>query len=269
MESNEVKPSFSFKYLFLVALTAAIVAGVGFGLSKLYEARPIHEVTVIKGYSINVIGDTSLPKDKIEVEYYLKGESRKRISSLFRNMVIIKNSGNVGVSDLEVTAVLKDEKAELVDYPKLESNPLNILDVISVLKNKNSTSKKHIWVVSLLNPGESVSFDYSVFSESKLDSVSFEIIARKKDLKVKQEELTLSKEKSTSEWIFSIFLVLILSLASIFLAALPLYIIQWIRRPDYREHYMIFSKFYYEHSPIELFKPLIVENTANKQSNED
>jgi len=264
MESKEVKPSFSFKYLFLVAITAAIIAGVGFGLSKLYEARPIHEVTMIKGYSINVIGDASLPKDKIEVEYYLKGEKRKKISSLFRNKVIIKNSGNIGVSNLEVTAILKDEKAELVDSPKLESSPLNILDVISVSKNENSTNKKHIWVISLLNPGESVSFDYSIFSESKLDSVLFELIARKKDLKVKQEELALSKDTSISEVIFLVFSGFILFLASIFLVALPFYLIQWFRRSDYREHYITFSQFYNKHSPRHLFKPFVVKDIANK-----
>jgi hypothetical protein len=269
MESNEVKPSFSFKYLFLVALTAVIVAGVGFGLSKLYEARAIHEITVIKGYSINVIDDTSLPKDKIEVEYYLKGEERKKISSLFRNKVIIKNSGNVGVSNLQVTAILKNKKAELVDSPKLESSPSNILDVISVSKSENSTNKKHLWVISLLNPGESISFDYSIFSEGKIDTVLFELIARKKDLKVKQEELTLAKDISTSEWIFTIFFGVILSLVSVFLVALPFYLIQWVRRPEYREHYLNFSKFYNEHSPKNLFKPFVVENIANKKINKD
>ena len=262
MDNKEVKPSFSLKYLLLTALTAAIIGGIGIGISKLYDSKPTKELSVANGYTINLINDSSLPKDKFEVEYYFKGEDRIKISSLFRKKVIIKNSGNVGVVDLNVTAILRDKDIQLVDQPKINTIPWSVIDTISVDKNKESSDKKHIWVVSLLNPGESVTFEYSAFSKSKLDSISLDIIPRKKDWKVNYRELRFSEKSSIDEWLTDLSGVLIFIVLSIYFLAYPFYRYQWNRRPDYKEKYKNFRTFFNMHRPWSLFSP--PEESANK-----
>lgn len=255
MANNEIKPSFSLKYLILTALTAGIIGGVGFALSKLYESRPILELTVANGYSINVIGETTLPTDTFEIEYYTKGQERKKISSLFRKKVIIKNTGNIGVSDLNVTAVLKDKEVALTDLPKIESDPVNIINAISIIKSDKSTNKKHDWIISLLNPGESISFDYSAFSEQSIDKISLDVIPRKQDWKVKYQELALLEKSSLANLIIIGSGGLVFILVVPFVIAFPFYRHQWNNRPDYRDRYVSFNRFFNDHKPWELFKP--------------
>ncbi|RVU82879.1 hypothetical protein EOL70_20270 [Leucothrix sargassi] len=267
MNNNEVKPSFSLKYLLLTAITAAIVGGVGLGLSNLYESRPNQELTVANGYSLDVIGGASLPRDDFEVEYYLKGEERKKISSLFRKKVIMENSGNVGISELAITAVLKNDDAALIPQPKIESVPKNIVDAISISKDGNSTNKKHNWTISLINPGESISFDYTAFSEKDIDSISLEVIPRKKDLSIKYEELGLSKATSFGERILPSISLIILIVLSPLVVVFPFYLYQWGKRQDYRERYGSFIKFFNDHKPWDLFKPQ--DKSVNKQSKTD
>lgn len=255
METNEVKPSFSLKYILLTTLITLITAGISIAISKLYESRPNAEVTVSKGYSINVIGGTTLPNEKFEVEFYFKENKRTKILSLFRQKIIIANTGNVGISDLEVTASLKDEDLTLIDPPKLETSPPNIIDAVSVTKTEKSTTKKHYWIISLLNPGESISFDYSAFSEKYLDSISMEVIPRKKDVSIKYEELSLQDKSTPTKFILLVLKQMLIILILPLILALPIYIYQWIKRPDYREKYVDFLKFYMEHKPWNLFKP--------------
>jgi len=267
MNNNEVKPSYSLKYLFLTALTAAIIGGIGLGITKLYESQPTKEISVANGYVINLINDSSLPEDKFEVEYFYKGKKRTKISSLFRKKVIIKNSGNVGVIDLSVTAILRDDDIQLLDQPKIKTIPIEVIDTISVIKAKESTRKKHSWIISLLNPGESVTFEYSAFSEKKLDSISLDIIPRKKDWKVNYEELGFSVSARLSDnIIFWTFLMIFILLVP-YLLAYPFYRFQWSRRPDYKEKYTSFRVFYNKHRPWDLFSP--EEKSANKTINSD
>lgn len=265
MPNEEVKPSFSLKYLLLTALTAAIVGGVGWAASKLVELRPTKELSVANGYSINVIDRNLLSQDKFEVEYYLKGEEMKKISSLFRKKVIIKNTGNEGVTDLKITAILKTNGLELIEEPRIETFPKSIVDAIIFTKSKESNSKKHIWNVSLLNPGESISLDYTIFSTEEHDKFSFEIIPRKKDWVVNYKELRFSQEISFTGFILPGSLYLVILSIIPFILAFPIYRYQWNRRSDFRAQYSNFRKFYNNHRPWDLFTPQKIHTDEPKE----
>lgn len=253
MIKHEINPSFSLKYLILTAITAAIISGVGFGISKIYESRPIKEITVTSGYLLSLINDSYLPKEKFDVVYYLKGKKRTKILSLFRKKVIIKNTGNKGVQNLSVTAILRGEGIKLVSLPKIKTIPIEVIDTIKVEKNNSSTDNKHIWNISLLNPGESITFEYSAFSKDEKKSISLDVIPRKKDWRIIYEELTLPDKKYFTDIFATYGGLLILILLLPLLIAFPFYRYQWARRADYREKYRTFWKFYNKHTPWSLF----------------
>lgn len=257
--TQEVKPSFSWKYLVLTLLTALIISAVGLTVSKLYQSRPVREIVVYDNGQINLLNDASLPKDQIEASYYLKGKPKKKIESLFLNLIAIKNAGNEGVENLNVTFNLKEDNAFLVSKPKIKTEPKEIIDAISVTKKEvESSDKKHVWNITLLNPGEAVLFEYSIYSQEKTENVTLSTSPRKKDWGVSSKSLIDNKKEVILPLDFlvgsaaPIFFIL-----TIFLIAIPFYFIQWNRRPDYRENYGSFIKFYMNHRPGKLFDPPI------------
>lgn len=134
MKNNEIKPSFGLKYLLLTVLAGVIIYGIGFGISKVFEFRSRKELTVANGYLINLINDTFLPKEQFDVGYYLKGKTRTKLSSIFIKKVFIKNTGNEGVEDLKITAVLKGDDIQLVATPQIKTMPEEVIDTIEVKK---------------------------------------------------------------------------------------------------------------------------------------
>ena len=84
---------------------------------------------------------------------------------LFRKVVLIRNSGNEGAENVLVTAALAEKDAHLVAMPKITTEPKDIVDVVSVSRVEGGNSNRPTWNISLLNPGESVKFEYFVYSE--------------------------------------------------------------------------------------------------------
>lgn len=201
MNENEVKQSFSLKYFLLITITTVIMYGIGLAISRFSDSRPIKEITVANGNLINLINDLYLLEEQYGVKYYLKDETRTKISSLFWKKVIIENSGNKGVSDLSVTVILRGNDIKLGEFPNIKTVPSKVIDTIAVKKDYVSTDDKHLWTVSLLNPGESITFEYSAFSKKKIDSISLYIIPRKRDWKIKYENLTFSYEASLNDYL--------------------------------------------------------------------
>ncbi len=95
---GEIKTSFSLRYLAITLLTALIMGGVSFVFSKFQQARPTREFTITQSGSVNLLNDEALPRDLIEVNYYLRGTTKKRIATLIRTGVSITNSGNEGAA---------------------------------------------------------------------------------------------------------------------------------------------------------------------------
>lgn len=255
MAPKEIKPSFSFKYLILTFISAIIIAIVSLVITKLYEKRPIKEIIVYDTNPISLINDPKLPKDQIIANYYLKDDPNKKIESFFLIVSIIKNIGNVGVEDLQISFNIKDNEAKLVSNPKINTDPKEIINAISIKKIEElSTDKKHLWNISLLNPGESLLFEYSIYSEAKMPGVELDVVPRKKDWMISRKSFLSNKEKIIFSGAIVAMLGPIFLIFFIFMIFTPVYIYQWNKRPDFRQEYGNFSTFYWNHWPTSLFK---------------
>ena len=270
MVQKEIKPSFSLKYLLLTLLTTALVTAAGIGITKLFETKSNKELTVYIGDQVNLLNDDAIPKGEIEATYHLKGNPNKQISSLFLKTIAIKNTGNKGAENVLITASLNGSNAKLIDHPKIKTDPKEIIDAITLTKKDNSTTQKHIWNISLINPNESVILDYFVYSEKQIDAITLNVVPRKKDWKIlkgsilSHEEKKTPKEISTEIAIFggtSTFLILFFLLMSV-----PIYYLQWLNRPDFRSKYGYFFIFYSAHRPWNLFQPPKNQNANNTNS---
>ncbi len=257
MTEKEVKPSFSLKYLVLTLLTTMIVSGIGLLISKIYESKPVKEMEVFQDSQVDIFNDDAFPKDLIEATYYLKGNPKKKIAMLFRKVVLIRNSGNEGAENVLVTAALAEKDAHLVAMPKITTEPKDIVDVVSVSRVEGGNSNRPTWNISLLNPGESVKFEYFVYSEKKLRQINLNILPRKKDWKIINHSLFDRTQKDTDR-LYNFFVIAssvpMAFLLLMLVLSFPFYRYQWNKRPDYREKYGSFWAFYKRHSPWELLK---------------
>lgn len=253
MEHEEIKPSFSLKYLVLTFVTTIVISGVGIGISKLYDSKPKNEFTVIDGFEIDLLNDEALPTKQFEAKFYLKGNPKIEISSLFRKSVTIKNSGNEGAENLQISAALKGANVFLVSEPNIKTEPKEIIDAITIKKDKGSTETQHDWKVSLLNPDESITFDYSIYSEADVDKIALNIIPRKKDWVVVRQSAQSLTYYGFKKDLAIASLTPPLLLLFIILFSLIIYRIQWRKRADFREQYTNFFHFWMRHRPWNLF----------------
>lgn len=259
MSNNEIKPSFSLNYLLLSLITALVVSGAGLVLTKYFEGKPKKEIFVFKNEVLRLIGGEVVHDEQIEAQYFLRqpnGE-RKKIENLFKTKVFVKNGSDTGVDNLDVSISLNNSSAFLVSNPKISFEPKEIESVVNFTKDPSSSDKKHIWHISLLNPGESIALDYGAYSEGKIDALEFSVLPRKKDWTVVTQ--TLSPKNQTSELSWKNILAYIAAtlttlIVGVLLVALPFYTVAWILRSDYRTFYRNFFTFYRDHNPRHLFE---------------
>lgn len=259
MAQEEIKPSFSLKYLVLTLISTVLISGIGLVISKAYESKQIKQLEVFQDEQIDVLNDAAFPRDHIEASYYLKDSPKKKVATLFRKIVIIRNAGTEGAENILVSAVLAEIDAHLVAAPKVRTLPKKIVDAIAISRSDTGSDNKQTWNISLLNPGESVIFEYYVYSENKLTEINLNILPRKKDWVVVNKTILNQSQRNTKETLFDFFRVAIgVPVVLIFLMltiAVPFYRYQWNKRPDYREKYKSFYDFYYNHRPWKLFTP--------------
>jgi hypothetical protein len=260
MSDKEIKPSFSYQYFVLTIISTVIVTGIIFFVTKYLESFPTKNIVVYETQSSNIIKN-SFPENKIEANYSLKGNPKKVIKSLFRKTFFIKNNGNEGIENLEITFATEGQKAILIDKPKIDSFPKYISNAISFNKIKNSSNNsKHVWNVNLLNKHESIIFEYYVYSEFILNDISFRAFPRQKNWDVTYENL-LDKDNdesnysNTYEFLTYIMVISILMLLAIIIT-LPIYYKEWIKNDDLKLKYETFYQYYMNHPlPIkQLFK---------------
>jgi hypothetical protein len=257
MSEHEIKPSFSWRYLILTFITAIIVSGVGFGITKYFEAKPAKELIVYEDILSDLIDDAALTMNQIEATYYLKGDPKKKIECLFRKVVVIKNNGNEGVEDLSIIFSIKEDDAFLLDTPKIKSLPKDVIDAMSITKNESmSSNQKHVWNVALLNKDEALIFEYSAYSEKKLNNLTFSAIPRKKNWTVSHKSL-FSEDKGRG-LLFEFFLIgpgIFIFVALLFvLLMIPVYRREWHRNPEVREKYESLYMYYRKHFPPPILK---------------
>lgn len=219
MDKSEVKPSFSWGYFVLTFATALIVSGVGFFINLLNEEKTIKELEVYESHLIS-INEVQMLNAGINAAYYTS-ETPKKISTLFIISVTIKNIGNEGVEGLPVIFSLKEKEAILTKKPRIKTSPKDIFPALNIsLDEKLSSSRKHTWNVPLLNPAESISFEYIVYSEDKIKSITLLVTPRKKNWKVVRSESKPDSDR-TDPFLFFIagiaifFIALMLGLAAV------------------------------------------------------
>ena len=157
-----------------------------------------------------------------------------------------------------LSVTIKQENAKLVGAPGISSEPQDIISAISIKKIENeSDEQRHTWTISLLNPGESIVLDYSIYSEKKLESIEFLILPRKKDWKVTRQPLLSKLQKEGPRWymiVLGVLGALITVPILILLFTIPFYTLSWSTRTDFREFYGSFTRFYWEHPPKYIFE---------------
>ena len=134
---------------------------------------------------------------------------------MYTKKFTIKNDGDIGAENITVLVALEGEEIYLNLSPKITTFPNDLKNFVNLKKEKKSTNKLHYWNVSLLNPGETLSFEYMVASNLNLESVSLNVMARKKDWHVVDQHKEKEKQKETAkvwaEWIIAgLFILLIL-----------------------------------------------------------
>lgn len=258
--TSEIKPSFSLRYFALTFLSTVIVAAAGLGITRVFTSKIDKTITIFEDQTTNLFSGVQLPNSQFEANYYLKNNdgSREEIHSLFRARSIVKNDGNEGIENLEITVALDNAEATLNNTPIINTEPKELTSAIALkLQNENSTNSKHKWTVSLLNPGESISFEYTIYSNSKLSNINCTITPRKKDWKTNRRSLIDTeneKELDITSIAVGIVFAVLLTPVLILLSAIPLYAFVWILREDYRLHYRNLIDFYWNHSPKNLFE---------------
>ncbi|MGR2870826.1 hypothetical protein [Vibrio vulnificus] len=249
----EVKPSFSMKYVILTLITTVLVSVVGIVINKAFESKVSKELIITSKSELNIIEAVKSPGLQISSRYTLKDENQTEIRSLLSKTFVVENVSNEGVDDLEVSIAIDTEKAKLIEQPEITTDPKYIIDGVRVVKEESSNETNHHWRVSLLNPGESIQFSYSAYSELEDVDVSWNFVPRKKDWSVKtrvrERDPITQAFGSASFALFTMMFFLTMTLV----VSIPAYYLQWSRREDFRLQYGSFMRFWREHRPWKLF----------------
>ncbi len=183
-EIEEIKPSFSWKYLVLTTLLTFIIVSMTALVTYYFKDSPVRELLVANDDSVSLInGD--LPT-QITARYSLKDKPNKKIKSLFFKKIAVKNNGNEDGENIPLSVFLKGKNIFLVDNPIIKTEPKEIIDIIKVQKEANSTNNEHIWNIPLLKPGETITFEYMIYSEEKIKTPKVNVLVRKKSWKSKK-----------------------------------------------------------------------------------
>lgn len=188
--------------LILIPIVAAILVGItNMFIPNFLGLNPVKELTIYDSDSKKLLNDNVLPM-KIGATYFLRGKNNKydkKINSIFSKIIIIRNTGNKGAENIPLSVYLEDKCVDLIENPEIKTSPKGIINSLEIQKKVGSTNNKHIWNISLLNPGEAVMFEYIFYSEiTTVKKCNLNILSRKKDWKVKRESiLEKTKEKKT------------------------------------------------------------------------
>jgi hypothetical protein len=241
------------KYVILTLITTILVSVVGIVINKAFESKVSKELIITSEPELNIIKAVKSPGLQISSRYTLKDQNQTEIRSLLSKAFIVENVSYEGVDNLEVSIAIDGKKAKLIDQPEIATYPKYIIDGMRVVKEESSDETNHHWKVSLLNPGESIKFSYSAYSEHEGVDVSWNFVPRKKDWLVKtrvRERDPITKAFGSAS--FALFTMIFLLIMTVVIS-IPAYYLQWSRREDFRLQYGNFMRFWREHKPWKLF----------------
>jgi hypothetical protein len=179
----EVKQGWSTSYIVLTIFLSILTGCGGYILKYFLESPPRQVITISTSNSGNLLNlDRELQK-RVVTKFEMLKNPDLMVESFFRYNVKFRNSGELGIDSLHVTIEANDASITIVKPPNISGSPPNILKAMEL---KNDTiaqpSYRDQWIIPLLNPGESINFEYLLYSENKTDSCNIAAIARKKDL---------------------------------------------------------------------------------------
>ncbi|EOX3961137.1 hypothetical protein ACM9ER_004605 [Vibrio alginolyticus] len=249
---TEVKASFSMKYVLLTLLTTVLVSLVGVFINNVFETKTSRGLLVTSFPELNIIEAVKSPGQEIEAKYYLK-DSNMELLTLSRKSFTVKNVSDQGVDNLEVSIAIETKSASLIKEPEITTSPKKIVDGIRVIKGEQSSDTKHQWTISLLNPGEAVTFSYSAFSDEPDAAITWNFVPRKMNWVVKENEAGKNDTALALSRAATGLLTMMFILSFVYVLSLPIYYFQWRNREDFRTQYGSFLRFWNSHRPWKLF----------------
>lgn len=172
----------TFRNIIWVLLLASIGSIVT--IAYTYYTSDNRELLIANEDTVSLI-NSDLPA-QITSNYFLIDKPNKKIKSFFVKKIAIKNSGNKGGENIPISVCLKGKEIFLINNPIIKTEPKEIIDVIKIKKQAGSTNNKHTWDISLLNPGESVIFEYFIYSEKEVKNCKANVLVRKRDWDVRK-----------------------------------------------------------------------------------
>lgn len=213
--SNEIKPSFTIKHFALLIITAIISGGTGYFFKYLFESPDDKIISVNKVVTENLIQSVNEFKNQIKAEYSIIGNENIEIKSYFRQSIQIRNEGGEGIENLEIIFDTNNPEINLLTPPSINTIPKEVKKSLKFTLSKDSVSSSHSWIVDLVNPSETIIFEYSAYSSTLVEILDIEVIPRKKDWNVIYNP-GLSTSSKNDFWLISIFIALIFLLIGLF-----------------------------------------------------
>lgn len=186
--SEEVKTSWSMKFISLTIFLSLLTGVVGYGLRFIFEPKPKKIISLSEEMSKNLVGLDERAKSGIIADFKLKSTPNEQLKSYFEYKVRVKNSGDIGVENLIIFVDSTDSNIVIVEPPIIKTIPDNIILGMSIVKSTATQNKGPVpWNIPLLNPGEIVEFSFSAYSTVLLDTVKITTLPRKKDWEIIKE----------------------------------------------------------------------------------
>jgi hypothetical protein len=183
-ENKEVKPGWTVSHIVLTVVLSLLTGIVGYSLKYIFEQPPKKTITVLEEGTDNLLKiDKSISGEVITV-YKSAGIPDKPIKGYWKYKTTLTNSGDVGVDNFRVVVETTGKQAAFSKTPNITTSPTAIIKGLKLTQNNLTPPGKDEWLVDLLNPGESVSFEYFAYSPQIDDSVTFTTVVRKKDWEI-------------------------------------------------------------------------------------
>lgn len=184
-DEKEVKPSWSWNYILLTLLISTLTGGIGYSFNYLFNKPPSRKFLIVESPPKNLVELSPQVDAEITAKFSLKKNPDIALKGFYQYSVTIKNIGSEGVENFPVVVDTGNDKIVLIKPPTIHTTPSHILPV-SKPKSSPAVAEtfKDEWEISLLNPEESITFEYIAYSAESLKDVKFLTVAGAKNLTV-------------------------------------------------------------------------------------
>jgi hypothetical protein len=228
VSSDEIKPSFSMRFVVLTCLIAIIPAAItgvgGYFFNEYMRDKKILEVSSTSSGNLASI-PVSAAGSSLEILLPLPSGQKEPIKSLIRYDVGVTNKTEQGIDDFSI--FLKPPgNVSLLPGPTLTTIPSALKSAISMKEIGGSGGQQ--LVINLLNPGQTIKLGYLGFSQTEFiaGNAPLDIVISKKDWaqrNVVDGSAAVTKETSTLLWVS-------LSTSIVSIITLLIFLVGWLQR---------------------------------------